>query len=140
MLSLSMRPLSGKGIKTKLTIEWSRIIFVFKVMGKSVCLVYCQYDSHHFQNVEVSICLENYATNYFELHRGVRQGCRLASYLFIVVANAFNAVVKASIGEKLPKRIYQFTSDLEIVGIKSYCNLTFILIVGVFGFVRIVVV
>lgn len=48
------------------------------------------------QNVEVRVNMNNCATNPFQLHRRVRQGCPLAPYLFIVVTN----VVKAEIRDK----------------------------------------
>lgn len=47
-----------------------------------------------FQDVVVSININNQVAEPFELHRGVHQGCPLAPYLFIIVAKALNAPIK----------------------------------------------
>ena len=50
-----------------------------------------------FQDAVVSVNIHNQATLPFELHSGVRQGCPLASYLFIIIMEALNVTIKNAV-------------------------------------------
>lgn len=47
-----------------------------------------------FYDAIVSININNQVTEPFGIHIGIRQGCPLAPYLFILTVEAFNATVK----------------------------------------------
>lgn len=61
-----------------------------------------------FQNIVVSISINNQVTKLFGIHRGARQGCPLAPYMFITVAvkNAVRtSLLKATSFNAIPQQI-----------------------------------
>lgn len=59
-----------------------------------------------FQEGAIFVNFNNQATKHFVLHRGVRQGWPLASYLFIIVTKALNVVVQFAISSCFIKGNY----------------------------------
>jgi hypothetical protein len=49
-----------------------------------------------FNDAQAAVCLNGGETSKFRIGRGVRQGCPLAPYLFLLVAQGLNAAVKAA--------------------------------------------
>jgi hypothetical protein len=47
-----------------------------------------------FQDARCSVCINGTNTNQFLIQRGVRQGCPLAPYLFLLIGEALNVVSK----------------------------------------------
>ncbi len=47
-----------------------------------------------FKNAEAIICINGSITKAFKIRRGVRQGCPLAPYLFILVDEVLNFMVE----------------------------------------------
>lgn len=46
-----------------------------------------------FKYAAAIVCINGFCTDKFPIHHGVRQGCILASYLFLLVAEALSTVV-----------------------------------------------
>lgn len=59
-----------------------------------------------FQDGAIFVNFNNQATKHFDLHKGVRQGWHLASYLFIIVTKALNVVVQFAMSSCLIKGNY----------------------------------
>lgn len=51
-----------------------------------------------FQDTTIYVNFNNKVTKPFGLHRGVRQGCPLAPYIFIIMAKTLNATIKHTMG------------------------------------------
>ncbi len=47
-----------------------------------------------FKNVKIIVCFNGNITKSFKIERGIKQGCSLPPYLFIMVATIFNFMVK----------------------------------------------
>ena len=64
------------------TIEWSFIHKVIALLNFRDCIQ--RWISTFYSNSESALLNNGFCTNYFKLSRGVRQGCALSPYLFIV--------------------------------------------------------
>lgn len=73
-------------------VDWT---FMFQVMEKlGMITSFINMIILLFQDATVSVNINSQMTKSFQLHIGVRQGCPLAPYLFIIVAEALNVAVK----------------------------------------------
>jgi hypothetical protein len=52
-----------------------------------------------FQDAEAAVSLNGEATVHFPIQRGVRQGCPLAPYLFLLVAEALHSATRAAVAD-----------------------------------------
>lgn len=59
-----------------------------------------------FQDVAISVNINNQASKPFGIHRRVHQGCHLAPDMFIIVGEALNATVKNAVKIGLIKGIF----------------------------------
>jgi hypothetical protein len=50
-----------------------------------------------FLDASTSVKVNGFATTPFEICKGVHQGCPLVPYLFLLVAEVFNAMIKAKV-------------------------------------------
>ena len=119
------------------TVEWSFIqktIDLFN-FGRSIK----QWTKTFYDNTESSVLHNGYTTDYFELSRGVRQGCPVSPYLFIIGAEILAAKIRQENnieGIKIfetEHKISQFADDTSsfLKNITSVSNATEIL--GLFG-------
>jgi hypothetical protein len=58
-----------------------------------------------FLDAEASVKVNGSPSSSFQFRRGVRQGCPLAPYLFLIVAEVLNAMVKIEVHEGIVKGI-----------------------------------
>ena len=82
------------------SVDWTFMLQIMEKLGmpKSINLILLL-----FYDALVSININNQATQTFRLYRGVHQGCPLAPYLFIILGEALNVVVKNGVGVALLK-------------------------------------
>ena len=91
------------------TIEWSfikRSLALFN-FGDSIQ----QWVSTFYNNSESAVLNNGFCTNFFKLSRGVRQGCPLSLYLFIVGAEILACKIKQ---DKTIKGITVFQKELKL--------------------------
>ena len=90
-------------------IEWSfiqRSLALFN-LGDSIQ----QWVSTFYNNSESAVLNNGFCTNFFKLSRGVRQGCPLSPYLFIVGAEIITCKIRQ---DKTIKGITVFQKELKL--------------------------
>lgn len=107
------------------SVDWSFMFLVMKKLGMPHS--FTNTIRMLFQDVTVFVNINNQATKLFELHKGVQQGCMLASYLFILVVEALKIAIKKTVsigrlkGIVLPwsnsqQIISQYLDDTSFIG------------------------
>ena len=91
------------------TLEWQFIKSVLNLFnfGESVR----QWTSVFYTNVENAVLKNRIATNWFKPTRGVRQGCPLSPYLFILSAEILSSKIRQS---KLVKGINIYGNEVKV--------------------------
>lgn len=83
--------------------EWS---FMFRTMREfGFPIEFIGMTELLFQDVAAIVKVNGSQSPAFGIHRGVRQGCLLALYLFLIVAEVLNAMVKRGVEEGAVKGI-----------------------------------
>ena len=101
------------------------IILCLKTPGEinlNVVNVYAPSDPILFSDVESAVINGGYMTNYFQVSRGVRQGCPLSPLLFVLGVEILTQKIRQSAGcrgIKLPRsveaKISQFAGDTTLI-------------------------
>ena len=71
-------------------VEWPLMLRVMKKLGMPTSFI----SRSLFQDATVFVNIDNQGTQPFGIRRGVRQGCRLAPFLFIIVAEALRILLQ----------------------------------------------
>lgn len=102
-------------------VEWTFMFQVIKKLG--VPSLFIHMIRLLFQNVVVSVKINNQVTKPFAIRRDVRQGCPLAPYLFIIVVEPLNIAIKNAINTNLIKCIFLPQCNLQQI-ISQYVDYT----------------
>ena len=82
-------------------VEWQCLYKIIEKLGflqEFICMV-----SLLFQDASACVKLNNEPSPYFQNQKGVRQGCPLAPYLFLIVAEVLNVMVTKELRRKYPR-------------------------------------
>jgi len=62
------------------------------------------------KDVKATMCINGNITPYFHVHKGVRQGCPLASYIFLIMGEIFNMMFNGVMKKGKVRGIKMFNS------------------------------
>jgi len=79
-------------VKASNKISWDFLFMALERMGMAQKLI--SFVKFLFQNVQVMVCFDGGIIKPFKMKGEVKQGCPLAPYLFILISEIFNFMVK----------------------------------------------
>ena len=74
-------------------VEWEFLFCTLEHMGFRPS--FCKWVQTLYSGVQCSVIVNGYLSEFFNLHRGVRQGCPLSPLLYVLVAETLAAILRA---------------------------------------------
>ena len=85
-------------------VSWHFLFKAMKAMG--ICEEFIRWVKLLFTNASAAVNLNGTPVSNFKIKRGVRQGCPLAPYLFLIVGEILTHMVKKAVGEGRLRGVY----------------------------------